>query len=54
LIEESNEGFAAYEIKWNDGKRKIRLPSTFTDNYPNTKTFGISNGNIEDFLLVQI
>jgi uncharacterized protein len=53
LIEETNEGLAAYEIKWNDAKRKTRFPLTFTENYPGAKTFGISEGNIEDFLLIK-
>jgi len=50
LIEESEGQFNAYELKWNKDK-KVRFPQTFTENYPNTKTFVISPANIEDFLL---
>jgi predicted AAA+ superfamily ATPase len=50
LIEENDGQFNAFEFKWNKDK-KVRFPQTFTENYPNTKTYTITPANIEDFLL---
>jgi hypothetical protein len=52
LIEDFEENLSAFEFKW--GKtEKVRFPQTFTDNYPGSKTFVISPGNVEDFLLIK-
>lgn len=50
LIEDFNDGLTAYELKWNK-KERVRFPQTFTDNYPNSRTFIITPDNMEDFLL---
>jgi uncharacterized protein len=50
LVEDVDNELSAYEIKWNP-KERVRFSHTFTQNYPNTKTFVISSANVEDFLL---
>lgn len=50
LVEELNGKLSAFEFKWNN-KGKTRFPQTFTDNYPGTKTFVVSPGNAEEFLM---
>jgi predicted AAA+ superfamily ATPase len=50
LIEESDGGLNAFEIKWNKDKN-VRFPQTFTANYPTAKTNTITPANMEDFLL---
>ncbi len=52
LIEDFEENLSAFEFKWGKTK-KVRFPQTFTDNYPGSKTFVISPGNVEDFLLIK-
>ena len=49
-IEEKDNFFYAYEIKWNP-KSKTKFSKTFTANYKNHKTKIIHYDNIEDFLL---
>lgn len=50
LIEELGEQLTAYEFKWSKNE-KVRFPLTFTANYPGSKTFAVSQDNMEDFLL---
>jgi hypothetical protein len=50
LIEETESGMAAYEIKWNP-KGKFRFSQTFLENYPGTGTAAIFPSNLEEFLL---
>jgi len=50
LVEEIDNEFSAYEIKWN-ARQRVRFPQTFASNYPGTKTFAVSPNNIEEFLL---
>jgi uncharacterized protein len=51
LIEEIEEDMAAYEIKWNP-KERVRFAQTFVENYPKAKTYTISPGNLEEFLMI--
>ncbi len=48
LIEETGNEIAAYEIKWKN--TKLRLPLTFTTNYPDVKSAVIAQENIEEFI----
>jgi uncharacterized protein len=48
LVEEAGDKLTAYEIKWK--KTKIRLPVTFTANYPNVPSAVISQENVEEFI----
>ena len=51
LIEEhEGDELFAFEFKWNP-KAKAKFSTTFTENYPNAKTYTISPANIETFLL---
>jgi hypothetical protein len=50
LVEETNEGLAAYEFKWSKNAR-ARFSSTFITNYPGTSSKVITPDNMEDFLL---
>lgn len=50
LVEEIDNGLAAYEIKWN-ARQRVYFSNTFVSNYPGTKTFAISPDNIEEFLI---
>lgn len=49
LIEETEDGMTAFEIKWNK-KATVRFPQTFTDSYANAKMAVITPDNIEEFL----
>lgn len=49
LIEETEDGMTAFEIKWNK-KANVRFPQTFTGSYADAKTAVITPDNIEDFL----
>jgi uncharacterized protein len=49
LIEETEDGLKAFEIKWNPA-HKVRFSQTFTEHYPNAKTFAVSPKTIEDFI----
>jgi predicted AAA+ superfamily ATPase len=51
LIEETNNTLEAFEFKWKDINH-YRFPSTFTNNYPDTKTYTISPENMEEFIPV--
>lgn len=46
LIEETEDGLNAFEIKWNPAQ-KVRFSQTFTDHYPNAKTFAVSPKTVE-------
>lgn len=50
LIEESEDGLQAMELKWNK-KAKAHIPLTFKASYPNTKIRIVSPENIENILL---
>lgn len=50
LIEEESNKLTAIEIKWSR-KQKAKFATTFTDNYPKTKTKVVNYDNIEEFLL---
>ena len=50
FIEEKNEGFSAFEFKWNK-KAKARLPKTFLDKYQVNQFQTITPKNVSDFLL---
>ncbi|WP_443938055.1 ATP-binding protein [Pedobacter sp. MW01-1-1] len=50
LIEEIDGELNAIEIKWNDTK-KVKFPSTFTDNYSVKQTLVINKKNYSNFLL---
>lgn len=49
LIEEKNNGLAAFEFKWSKNS-KARFPRTFSENYPKTKTKVISPDNMEEIV----
>ena len=49
-IEESAEGLAAWEMKWNAKKAKGTLPASFRAAYPDVQTGFVSTANIEEFL----
>jgi uncharacterized protein len=49
LIEETEDGLQAFEIKWNP-TQKVRFSQTFTDQYPTAKTFAVSPPTVEDFI----
>lgn len=51
LIEETNNTLEAFEFKWKDINH-YRFPSTFTNNYPGTKTYTIIPENMEEFIPV--
>lgn len=48
-LEESSEGLAAWEFKWNP-KTIAKIPAAFTSAYPEAKTALISQANYEKFL----
>lgn len=48
-IEETDGLLRAFEFKWNPAK-KVTIPSTFTNTYPNSETRIISRVNYEEFL----
>jgi predicted AAA+ superfamily ATPase len=50
LIEENEDGLAAFEFKWNR-KAKANFPKTFMDNYKVSRTMTVTPDNLEDFLL---
>jgi len=50
LVEENDNEFSAYKIKWNP-RQRVRFSNTFTSNYPGTKTLAVSPSNIEEFLV---
>jgi len=50
LIEEEDGQIAAYEFKWNE-KRKAKLPSSFSSNYPNATFACVTPSNYMDFVL---
>ena len=50
LVEETENGLAAFEIKWNP-KSKARFSATFIQNYEAVSTATVTPQNIEDFLL---
>jgi predicted AAA+ superfamily ATPase len=50
LIEETNNGLTAFEIKWSK-HTKAKFPVTFTANYKPTATHVIYPDNVEEFLL---
>lgn len=50
-IEETAEGYAAFEFKWNPKKGKSKFSKTFLENYSITKTAVITPENIDEFLL---
>lgn len=47
LIEDKDGTLTAFEFKWNKNAR-VRIPQTFTDNYPGSATKIISFDNMED------
>ncbi len=49
-IEESHQGLAAFEFKWNPAKSGINFPKTFTRAYPNAQTGVIDPANYDQFL----
>jgi len=50
LVEETENGLAAFEIKWNP-KSKARFSATFIQNYEDVSTATITPQNIADYLL---
>lgn len=48
-LEEINGELSAYEFKWTP-KARVKFPKTFVNAYPQSKTFCISQQNIEDFV----
>lgn len=50
LIEETNETYAAFEMKWNP-KAKAKFSQTFTANYPVQQMDIITPANVESFLM---
>lgn len=50
LIEETETGLSAYEIKWNC--RKVKLPSGFIKNYHLTNSGCIEYSNVEEYLML--
>ncbi len=50
LIEDYEGKLKAFEFKWGKHK-KVRFPSTFTENYKGAETFAVSPENMEEFLL---
>ncbi len=51
VIEEENGQLSAFEIKWNPGKKNVKLPNQFAEAYPEANFKVITPGNIEEFLL---
>ena len=49
LIEESEDGLNAVEIKWNP-INKVRIPLTFTANYPGSKSQVITKDEFDSFI----
>lgn len=49
LIEESGGKFDAFEFKWSD-KKKVKLPTTFLENYPLNESMIVSRENFESFV----
>lgn len=49
FIEDTNGLLTAVEIKWNKNA-KVKIPLTFTENYPDSTTATISPDNIEGFI----
>lgn len=49
-IEEKNNNFFAYEIKWNP-KKKVRFSKSFINKYPVSKQAVINSSNFTEFLL---
>ena len=49
-IEKNGESILAVEFKWRENQ-KVRIPTTFTKAYPQTKTLILSNKNRNQFLI---
>jgi predicted AAA+ superfamily ATPase len=50
-VEESAQGIAAWEFKWNSSKKKkIKIPKTFTRAYPEARCSVVTPENFMDFL----
>lgn len=50
LIEETDDGLSAIELKWNKNA-KAKIPHTFINNYPGSKAVIITPQNMEEFVL---
>ncbi len=53
-LEERGGKLYAYEFKWSatkwKSKAKTKFPKTFTNAYPESKTYGVTQDNFEDFI----
>jgi predicted AAA+ superfamily ATPase len=53
-VEESSQGIAAWEFKWNSSKKKkIKIPKTFTRAYPEARCSVVTPENFFDFFQVK-
>ncbi len=49
-IEENNNSFSAYEVKWNP-KAKAKFPKAYLNSYKNSNTFLVNSNNFEKYLI---
>lgn len=49
-IEENNNSFSAYEVKWNP-RAKAKFPRAYLNSYKNSNTFLVNSNNFEKYLI---